>query len=61
MGATRNGMLDADPGNRCIAPPVNAMPSNAPIHDLNRSGHLIATGPGVKLNSQRLAADLNKI
>jgi hypothetical protein len=54
-------MAEAEPGNKCIAPPVNAMPSNAPMDDRKRSGHLTATGPGAKLNSQRRAADLNKI
>jgi hypothetical protein len=61
MGATRNGIADADPGSSCTAPPVIAMPSNAPMHERKRSGHLTATGPGAKLDSQRLTADLNKI
>jgi hypothetical protein len=61
MGATRNGIADADPGRRCIAEPVNAMPINAPRQERKRSGHLIATGAGKNPRSQKPIADLDKI
>src|SRR5580704_13632092 len=56
MGATRSGIFAAGPRRTCIVPPVNAIPSNAPRHDLRRSGHRTAMGWGAKLESQRMRA-----
>src|SRR5580704_4260144 len=56
IGATRRGMLAAGPSRKCIVPPVNAIPSNAPRHDLRRSGQRTAIGLGIKLENQRITA-----
>lgn len=61
IGATSSGMFAACPSSRCIEPPVNAMPSSAPRQDRPRSCHLTVIGAGIKLASQLIAMDRNKI
>ena len=43
-----------------MIPAVNAIPSNAPRHDLKRSGQRMATGWGAKLESQRMRVEWGK-